>query len=231
MSSNPNVINPGNDPVGSTPDKEVVSQTTPPAITNPGTSQDWESMYKGLQATYNKLFNANAELEKKHVTLNTEHEQIKQELAKTKEDLVKATGTLTEKDKTLLEKQSTVETKDVEVKRLKLIATKYPMLMEMEEQGFFANLKTDELEPKFQALQTSINAAIDGKAKVTLQNTPPSASTTKDMPPVLNADELWAKITTLAGSKDPKILAEYERLYALYLELQKNPMPEIKAST
>jgi len=232
MSSNPNIPNPGNAPVGNQPasviNPPVPDPVTPPANPNPGTPQDWEAMYKGLQVTYNKLFNSNGELQTKHNNLNVEHEQVKQELEKTKQDLVKATGLLTEKDKSLLEKQTTVDTTASDLKRVKLIAKKYPMLMEMEEQGLFAGLKPEEAELKLQALQSSINTVIDNKAKTTYQNTPPSTTIANEMPPVLNADELYEKIKQLAGSKDPKDMAEYERLYNLYLELQKNPTPVIQ---
>jgi len=218
-----NGSNLGNPPVQTPP--AVTPPVVPVTDVNPGSNPNWEQMYKGLQGTYNTLYTKNAELQTSFNTLNTEHERVKGDLVKAQNDLKTATDGLSAKDQTLLTKQSDVEKKDAELQRVRLIAEKFPSLMGMEIQGMLpVAATTEELQTKLTAFLDTMNKAIDSKAIVNLQNTPPGpVQINNNMPPVLSEDELYNKIQALAGSRIPEEKAEYERLYPLYIQMKQNP--------
>lgn len=223
MGANDPSNNPGNEPVVPQPDP-TPAPVTPPAVPNPGTSTDWEASYKGLQGTYNKLHGEHTQLQQKYDALNVDHQKTLQELQKAQADLLAANNGLTEKEKLVLEKQSTAEKTASSLERLKLIAKKYPDLTSMELEGLIPEVPADQLETKLQALQQSMNAIIDQKTKQSVLNVPPKSSTPTLLEPnPLTQEELSTKLMALAGSKDPKDVAEYERLFALMIELNQKP--------
>lgn len=222
----PTTNNPGNPAV---PTDAVVPPVPTPApapvstVATPGTT-DWEASYKGLQGTYNKLFNDHKDLEAKYNTLLTDHEKIKQDAARAATELGTASTGLQTKDQEIAQHKTEIENQKAQYQRLKLIAQKFPNLIVMEEQGLIPAMKPEELEPKLDALNKSILESIDNRAKASLQAAPPGpSSNNNNIPPVENEDEVYEKLTKLAGSKKPEDIAEYKRLDALYMQLKSKP--------
>lgn len=200
-----------------TPAPQAPSQ--PP--TDQSKSTDWETQYKGLQGTYNKLFSGNAELTNKYNVLVEEHERTKQELARFTGELEQSRASLQEKEKSILEKQNNVEVKTREYDRLKIVAAKYPMLIDLELGGLIPDLKPDELEGKLQVLNETINRQIDAKMADALKNVPPgSTQLNSQVPPVNDIEGVYSRLNQLAGSRDPADQAEFQRLSDLYVELK-----------
>lgn len=203
-------------------------QETPPASQTPiqppidqTKSTDWESQYKGLQGTYNKLFTGNADLTNKYAALVEEHEKTKQDLARVSTELSQSQVSLGEKEKSILEKQTSVEAKAREYDRLKTIAMKYPMLVNLELNGLIPDLKPEELNDKLQILNDTIARQIDDRTADTLKNVPPgSTQFNNQIPPVNDIDSVYTRLNQLAGSRDPADQAEFQRLSDLYVDLK-----------
>lgn len=214
--------NPGND-MGS--GDGVEPQVTPVQQTNtqtPGSNSDWEGKYKGLQATYNKLYGNHTDITAKYNQAVEEKENALQEVNRLKAELANALENLTDKDKSIQDSQSSVEARTREYERLKLISTKYPGLVNLEINGLIPDIKQEELDTKLKILNDTIMEQIDAKATNTLKHTPPgSTQLSNNMPPMNDLDAIYAKLDQLAGQKTPEAQAEYDRLYATYLELTK----------
>lgn len=215
----------GNEIVENVTEGTVVPPVVQASTTNPPTNQansaDWEQQYKGLQGTYNKLFTGNAELVQKHNALLEEHEKLKQDLARVQSELSQSQVSLGDKEKTILEKQTNVEAKARQYERLKTIAAQYPMLVNLELNGLIPDIKEEELPEKLRVLNETITHQIDAKTADTLKNVPPGASQfTNQIPPVNDIDSVYSRLNTLAGSKDPKDQAEFEKLSELYIGLK-----------
>lgn len=224
----PDNNNPGTvtEPVVPQPSQPVPPPVAPPTptVTNPGTT-DWENSYKGLQKTYNVLFNDHEALKSKYEVLGAENEKNKQEIARLTGELGTASTGLQTKDQELTKSKTEIESSKSQYQRLKLIAEKYPQLLIMEEQGLIPNMELKDLEPKLQAIANNISNSIDARARGSLQAAPPGSggSQNKDIPPVESVEDIFEKLQTLAGSKRPEDVAEYNRLYTLYQELLDKP--------
>lgn len=224
----PDDNNPGTvtEPVVSQPPQPAPPPVAPPTptVTNPGTT-DWENSYKGLQKTYNVLFNDHEALKSKYEVLGAENEKNKQEIVRLTGELGTASTGLQTKDQELTKSKTEVESSKSQYQRLKLIAEKFPQLLIMEEQGLIPNMELKDLEPKLQAIANNISSSIDARARGSLQAAPPGSggSQNNNIPPVESVEDIFEKLQVLAGSKRPEDVAEYNRLYTLYQELLDKP--------
>lgn len=208
-----------------TPPQVPPSGTFSAGNQNPPTQQekstDWEQQYKGLQGTYNKLHANNADLAQKYTTLTEEHEKVKQDLVHAQSELSKLQASLGDKDKALSERQNDVDAKARQYERLKTVAAKYPMLVNLELNGLIPDVAPELLDEKLQVLNETIVKQIDSKASDTLKNTPPgSTQFTTQTPPVNDVESVYERLNLLAGSRDPKDQAEFEKLSQIYIELK-----------
>ena len=204
-----------------TPPAPEPSQTTEPTTSNnPGSQTDWESKYKGLQATYNKLYSNHSDITAKYNQAVEEKENALQEVNRLKTELASASENLANKDKSIQDTQSSVETKAREYERLKLVATKYPNLINLELNGLIPDAKEEELEQKLQVLNETIMKQVDAKAANTLSNTPPgSTQHSNNIPPLNDVNDVFARLNQLAGSKSAQDQAEYNNLFKIYQDL------------
>lgn len=210
--------NPGNEPEV-TPVAPIEPANTT-AAPNPAKSTDWETSYKGLQVTYNKLFEDHRKDSNLLLEKGADIEKQKQEIDRLTKELEKATGNLSEKEKALLTKDSDLASKDKAHARLKLIATKFPSLIALEDQGLLPETPSiEDLEGKLTALHNAISQQIDAKAIAQINQVPPGTQKINNVPGPQSLDELQNRLTQLAGSKKPEDQAEYERLFKLMLDL------------
>ncbi len=213
----------GNEIPEKTPEESQTTSNAPVSqpAPNQGNSTDWEAQYKGLQGTYNKLFINQTDLQNKYNAEVEAHEKDKQELARVQGELSKLQATLGDKDKSLLETQTNVESKARQYERLKTIAQKYPMLINLELNGLIPDINQEELDTKLGILNETIMKQIDNQTMNVLKNTPPSGTkNSAQMPPVNDIDSVFERLNVLAGSKDPKDQAEYEKLFSVYIDLK-----------
>lgn len=215
----------GNDIPENVPEVTVTPVVTASPVSQPasdqGKSTDWEAQYKGLQGTYNKLYGNHNELQNKYNAEVEAHEKDKQELVRIQSELSKLQTALGDKDKSLLETQTNVESKARQYERLKTIAQRYPMLVNLELNGLIPDINQEELDSKLGILNETIMKQIDDQTASVLKNTPPtSTKNSAQMPPVNDIDGVFERLNSLAGSKDPKDQAEYEKLFNIYIELK-----------
>jgi chromosome segregation ATPase len=201
-----------------------VPGTPPPAPTSTQqTGEDYEKRFKGLQRAYDalqkKLDEATRErddLSTARETLTQDQKQVVDRLAKLESDLnsIKA-----ERDGL----QTQLGTHEAQLKRTRLIMSEYSDLAPFEAQGLLPYAETEEAQKElFEKFRTTIQTSVDAGVKQKVQGTGPSP-TSPQSPPKRSAEQIYTRLTQLAGKTDDQSRQEYKVLIAEWDKLQEKP--------
>lgn len=178
--------------------------------------------YKGLQRKYNLLY---AKWEKLQADYDTLEEKLAE--AKLSEDShtsekSKLEGSVAAKDTEIAQLKTKIDKLENSKKRQDFILKEFPELAEFEAEGLLPDANTDEeMKSKFQKFKDTLGKRVTDTTKKKFEGT--GAKATNSNPKNTDAeddpDELWDRLSQLAGSTDPKDRREYDRLYEVYLKL------------
>jgi hypothetical protein len=207
-----------------TPQDDGKGDPAPPKGAPPipsGGGTNWESSYKGLQKTYDKLF-------AEHQALVATHESTVGELEALKADKRQGDSNATSLHQQIVSKDTEIErlTKEVTANAKKagrsaLIIAEFSDLSSFEGEGLLPDAETDEeLKTKLTKFRETIGKTVGTEVDKKIRGSgPPPVG--KQPPPTLDADEIYERLVALAGSQDPQELAEYQKLLKQWHDLQK----------
>lgn len=216
----------GKTPDASDPEDENTEVVGSQTQTDPGQQDDavdWETRFKGLQRSFDRKQKELSSLQEKFDSLSEEAETSKQtererqaqldalqkDLESAKADLDKATGELA--------------TQEARGKRIQLIMSDFPELSKFEAAGLLPSAETEEeMAEKFTAFRDALNTTVQANVKQQVVGASPAKTGSAASPPAESAAEVYSKLTQLAGARDPKDRAEYERYLALWDDIQNN---------
>lgn len=184
-------------------------------------SVDWEKRYKGLQQAYDKLQKKYDTLDASHNQVITEMEEIRQNLKGHEGEKKVLADTLAKLEADKNELQGKIAAHAIERDRIKLIMGEYADLAKFEAQGLLPIASSiEELKPKLDAFRDAFKSSVGEEARNKILGSSPSGGNTSPLP-TRSKEEVFAKLTRLAGSRDPKDREEYERLRDEWDELDK----------
>lgn len=204
------------DPEVEDPEKET--KTTDPDQPD----DDYEARFKGLQRTFDRRQKEYTTLQDKHDSLleatetgkqdarekQTELDALQKETDVAKADLDRVTGEL-----------ATQETKG---KRATLIMSQFSDLAQFEASGLLPQADTEEeMIEKFTAFREALNSTVQANVEQQIVGTSPGETGTTATVPVRDANQIYARLQQLAGSRIPKERAEYDALVIEWDEIQK----------
>jgi len=208
-------------------DVENAEDTTPPkkpktADIDPQTGKNWETAYKGLQRTYEKLQNRFDKQTELLETTSAELEELKQTHGKVTKDKETIDKSLADKDAEIQRLTQQVNNHSVELQRTKIIMSEFPDLVVFEGKGLLPTAATDEeLKTKLTDFRDSMKGLLESEVEKKLKGVGPSPTGHKDEDQLTDQDAIYERMMAIAGSRDPTLKAEYDKLYAKWIELTK----------
>lgn len=188
--------------------------------TQPAKGQDWESSYKGLQKTYDKLHAEKTNVEVQLENVMGELEALKAELRKGKVDSDTLSQQLSSKDEEIQRLKSLEESATKQASRTKLILREFGDLAKFEGEGLLPSAADEEdLRAKLTRFRETMGAEVGAKVEDKVKGAgPPPVQ--KPEPPKLDRDDIYNQLTRLAGSFDPEDQQKYSTLMDQWLSMQ-----------
>jgi len=193
-------------------DPPPAADSSPPTTQTGDPPVDWEARFKGMQSAYSKLEQKNtdaqgtlseaqAELEKLTVEGKTSESKLK-ELEESIVDLTTEKETLT----------SEADISKLQADRAKLIMAEYPELSEFFGNDLIRTVEDIEEQTKiFDTFKKIIDVRVQSTLTDIVSGSGPSTTGDQDTP-TLDKDNIYDRMTALAGSRDPKEMEEYAEL-------------------
>jgi TolA-binding protein len=201
----------------------VATETKPAAnvseSTSPAKGQDYESAYKGLQRKYDKLFNEHTQMESQIIDLNETIEGLKQQVktANTEKDQIASKHVETSEKLQGLEAQINISQATIE--RQKLIMSDYQDLAPFEAKGLLPQAQTEEeMRTVFDSFRETLGNQVESKTDEKIKGVGPGKTEPAEPKP-LDADQLYNRMTALAGTNDPEERREWQQLNQKWMEL------------
>lgn len=173
---------------------------------------DYEAAYKGLQRNYDRLQKRLDELQAKYDGLVEEHEALK---ISNKNDANSSQNLKTEivtKDSEIERLKKELQRAEKKSNRSKLVLSEFPDLAQFEGEGLLPDADDDdalrELLTKFKStLEQQVGKNVTDKVKGAGPGTGPKKDAGE-----LNEDQIYDRLTSLAGTTDPTLKLEYDNL-------------------
>lgn len=198
--------------------------TDPPKsdpASNPQPS-DWEKRYKGLQQAYERLQKKFEQLTLTHEQVVSELEEVRQTITTHSNEKKILTDALTKLEATKKDLEGQVASHAIDRERTKLIMSEYSDLAGFEADGLLPTAATiEELKPKLEAFRGRVKGISSAEALEKLRGTPPTGGG-GNPPPARSKETVYAELTRLAGSRDPKDREQYDKLMNEWLDLNKS---------
>ena len=196
---------------------EVVE--TPPAQQ---VDTNWEDRFKGLQRTY-------AKAQKKLETLEEEKDDLLEETETSKQSALEKEAKLKELQDAQDKAQADLDrltgeltTQEAKNKRANLILADFPDLARFEADGLLPTADTDEeLIEKFTKFRDTLKSSISSGVEQQIVGASPADAGSTATTPVRTKQEIYARLTALAGRRTPEQDAEYTTLMDEWDELNK----------
>jgi chromosome segregation ATPase len=196
---------------------------TPPAPTPaPAPAENYEARYKGLQRSYDTLRQKTEALEAERTQALSEAETLKQTDAQRQATLDRLQREI---DAAKAEKETLsaqMSSQAIVLTRKNLILKDYPDLAQFEANGQLPEAKTEEeMKTTFTKFRETFSAAV--AAAVQQKVTGAAPAPTSNLPPAsMSKEEVYARLTRLAGSRDgTKEKEEYNQLIRQWDDLNK----------
>lgn len=203
-------------------DDEVIEEEEP--VTEPSSPQqeNYEARFKGLQKTFDRkqkeLAKVQAQLdemlEQSETAKQSEREkQIQLDALKKAQDDAKA-----ELDRLTGE----LATQEARNARANLIMSDYPDLAKFEASGLLPPAETEEeMNEKFLAFREALKSTVAANVEQKMVGTSPTDAGSTSTKPVRTKEQIYTRLTQLAGARSDKDRHEYDSLLAEWDELQK----------
>lgn len=205
-----------------TPENDGNPAPQPGSGQPPKPASEWESSYKGLQKTYDKLFAEHQALVAKHESTIGELEALKADKRQGDSSVTSLRQELVSKDTEIERLKKEAQSSDKKANRSTLILRDFSDLAQFEGEGLLPDAETeDELKAKLTKFRETVGKTIDSGVDRKIKGAgPPPVG--RQEPPKLSSDEIYDRLVQLAGSQDPKDQAEYLQLHRQWIELQKS---------
>lgn len=209
------------------PTEPVVTETTKPAndskpaaqTSKPADGQNWESAYKGLQKKYDKTFKELTEALGTIDELNSTVEELKLNVrtANTEKDQISTKHVTATEEKDGL--QSQLNTANQTIERQKLIMSDYQDLAPFEAKGLLPSAQTEEeMRSVFDSFRDTMGSQVETATEEKVKGIGTGPTDPKEPKP-LDADQIYNRMLSLAGSNDPEERREWEQLNRQWMEL------------
>ena len=209
------------------PTEPVVTETNKPAndskpaaqTSKPADGQNWESAYKGLQKKYDKLFQEHTETLGTVDDLNATIEELKLNVrtANTEKDQISSKHVTATEEKDGL--QSQLNTANQTIERQKLIMSDYQDLAPFEAKGLLPSAQTEEeMRSVFDSFRDTMGSQVETATEEKVKGIGTGPTDPKEPKP-LDADQIYNRMLSLAGSNDPEERREWEQLNRQWMEL------------
>jgi uncharacterized protein YukE len=210
---------------------EVTPEVTPappappakPASTQQGDQQvNWESRYKGLQTTYDKLQKNFDSLKVKHDETLGELEEMRQESKKIGAEKGTVDQRITELTAENAKLQEQLKSQEFRGERMKLIMGEFADLATFEADGLLPEAPTvEELKPKLESFRAKIGGTVDQSVKNKIQGVGATNTTRVNEPPGHTKEWVYDRLRMLSGHRTPEQEIEYQALRNEWDELNK----------
>lgn len=202
-----------------TPDENDEGKTETPEVKTPETkpnppakTTDWEGAYKGLQRNYEKLQIKLEKLQADYETLQEEHEGSKVAAKKGETDLSALNGQLQSKDAEIQRLNALLAQKERGAGRMKLIMAEFSDLAPLEAEGLLPDAENDDvLREKLTKFMENLETKVGRKVAEKVKGAGPGSTAKKELPE-MDIDQIYNRMTRLAGTNNPQEQAEYEQL-------------------
>jgi len=194
-----------------------------PASTNVQQDEDWEKRFKGLQRVYDKAQSALTALQSEHATTLEGQEALKQAQRQAQTELEQTRTSLEalSKEKESLSNQLTSESS--KAKRATLILAEFPDLAAFEANGLLpAAMTEEEMRDKFTKFREVYTGSVSKTVQEKLKGSSPAPTGPTTTTTTRSKEEVYARLSQLAGSRKPEDREERERLIVEWDELNKS---------
>lgn len=203
----------------------AATETVPPAtVSAPPASPDtdWQKAYKGLQSNYDKRVAEIANLQAEVDTLNATIESQKQELRQATTEKDQIATKHVEATETISNLESKANVAEQQNQRYKLIMSEFNDLAQFEAKGLLPQAQNEEeMRSKFGEFRETLGETVQASTDEKLKGIGPGSTEPKEPEPD-NPDQIYNRMSALAGTKDPEERREYEILSRKWLEIQEN---------
>jgi hypothetical protein len=206
----------------------AVTDVIPPATPTPSTppDQDWKKAYKGLQRNYDKIVKELADLQSENDNLTATNEEQKQTLRKATTEKDQITSKNVEATETISGLEAQVNVAKAQSERSTLIMSEFIDLAQFEAKGLLPEAQNpEEMRSKFGEFRDALGETVQTGVDAKLKGIGPGP-TDPATPEPLDADQIYNRMTALAGTKDPEERREYNMLSKQWLAIQEEPPQE-----
>ena len=219
MSDDPKPEGKETEPVETTATETKPTANVSKAEAEPARGQNWESAYKGLQRKYDKLFDDHNQLQGTFDDLNATIEDLKQQVRTTateKDQIATKHVEATEKIQGL---QAQVNNSQATIERQKLIMSEYQDLAAFEAKGLLPSAQNEEeMRSVFDSFRETLGSEVQTATDEKVKGIGPAKTEPKEPKP-LDSDQIYNRMTALAGTNDPEERREWESLSRQWMEL------------
>jgi hypothetical protein len=183
--------------------------------------EDWEGRYKGLQRLFDKQKVALDTLSATHQQTIDDLEDQKAKFRVLETANIGLTNDIGKMGEAKTQLEKTIAERSFDKERMKLIVSEYPELAGFEAKDLLPTAPTiEELKPKLDAFRETFS----GKTKEDVLKTLSGAGGGINNPPPetpLTKDQIYDKLSKLAGSRSPADQKEYAELQDKWQEINK----------
>lgn len=210
------------DPEETTGDGEPKNSATPePKTPAPAKATDWEGAYSGLQKTLARKQKSLDELQEKYDQLQEAHEALKLEHRNASGSVQSYEAKLLAKDTEIAKLTGELQGAQSLQKRTQLIAKDYPDLLQFEADGLLpTGSNEEELKSKLDKFKETLGKLSGQQVAEKIKGAGPSQHSATQVE--LNEDQIYDRLAALAGTTDPILKAEYDKLLEQWHKLREN---------
>lgn len=192
------------------PGEPEVKPSAPPAAPQ---GENWEKRFNGLNAAYQKLQKKYEALEAEHNNLVAEKETILQDDKSKKSQLDKLQSDLQALASERESLSTEISSLQSQRERMSLIMSEFTDLAPFEAKGLLPTATTaEELRQKFDKFREALSSTVQQSLKDKAKGSGPTGGGGGGQPPTLSKEEIYARLTRLAGARTPEERTEYDEL-------------------
>lgn len=206
-------------------EKEETTEPTPPDTSAAATQtdeKDWKESYQGLQRVVSRKDKELEDLKEKYDALLEKSEDASVNERKLQTDLEAAKEELEKHQSEMDNLTGQLAVHEAKAARTDLILDEYPGLASFEAKGLLPSVDDsdeDALRKKLAAFEEALGETIKAGVQKQVTGVGPADTGGGAPKPTRSKNELYAIITTLAGTRDPVEKAKYEAAKAEWDQL------------